>query len=509
MQDPERTEGPQRAGASNVLGRLLEATPLFVALAFYVILLSSGLRDAYELDPDEGNNVIKALLLDRGFALYQDIWSDQPPLHTNLLGLCFRVFGLHVEVGRALTAAFSACVVLVVYDLVRREIGGLEGHLAGLGSALQLAFGASYVRHSMSVMIGIPAIALAALSFWVLAVGQRRRRATWIASGVLFGLSLSMKLFTAPLAPVLAGLAARSARDRTSEGGPSRALSALGFWGAGLLIALILGLAPALSGEGLAQLVTAHWLAGQRMQGHTVWEFLRWDALLYLTALGGALWAIQQKSRVGIALAGWLLLGIGALAAHAPVWLHHAVLIEVPACALAAMALGGAVRALRASDTPWFTRRTIPAILISIFWLSALGIRARHVRRTYLYRDAPGEDLAELAVRRYAPDARLMVTSRQMIAFRMGMSVPPDLAVTSSKRFEAGLLSAEQIVSAIDSLSPAAVVLDERWSEPVVDQIRQAIDGRYRVVLDDPEHRRTLVYVRRVPEGAPHSGGAP
>ena len=37
-------------------------------------------RDVFEFNPDEGNNLVKALLLEQGHTFTRGIWSDQPPL---------------------------------------------------------------------------------------------------------------------------------------------------------------------------------------------------------------------------------------------------------------------------------------------------------------------------------------------------------------------------------------------------------------------------------------------
>jgi len=41
--------------------------------------------ERFKLDPDEGFNAIKGLLLVRGYPLYSEIWSDQPPFFTYLI----------------------------------------------------------------------------------------------------------------------------------------------------------------------------------------------------------------------------------------------------------------------------------------------------------------------------------------------------------------------------------------------------------------------------------------
>ncbi len=43
--------------------------------------------NSYWIYSDEGFNLMKALLVNRGYTLYSQIWSDQPRLFTHLLAL--------------------------------------------------------------------------------------------------------------------------------------------------------------------------------------------------------------------------------------------------------------------------------------------------------------------------------------------------------------------------------------------------------------------------------------
>ncbi len=65
--------------------------------------------DPRDWDYDEGINLMKVLLVDRGYALYTDIWSDQPPLLTAMLSWWFKPFGSQRGIGpRADPALLSA-----------------------------------------------------------------------------------------------------------------------------------------------------------------------------------------------------------------------------------------------------------------------------------------------------------------------------------------------------------------------------------------------------------------
>ena len=72
-------------------------------------LVYSRWLSTVQWDPDEGILLGWAQLMGRGFRMYTDIWSDQPPgLAVSLLA-GFRLFGESVESGR---------LVVLVYGLL-------------------------------------------------------------------------------------------------------------------------------------------------------------------------------------------------------------------------------------------------------------------------------------------------------------------------------------------------------------------------------------------------------
>ena len=69
-------------------------THVFFPLVFVLIVVSFyPAREKFEIGSDEGINLMKAMLVQRGYSLYGDIWSDQPPLFTHLLSAVMRTFG--------------------------------------------------------------------------------------------------------------------------------------------------------------------------------------------------------------------------------------------------------------------------------------------------------------------------------------------------------------------------------------------------------------------------------
>lgn len=493
-------------------GQLVDfGLPALVSLAFFAALaLNPHLRGAYELDPDEGNNLIKALLLDRGRELYSEIWSDQPPFYSYLLLYTFRVFGWGVEIGRLLTAALVAGLLYAGYDLVRRQFRGWAGHAAALVGCLLMAVNPVLVRHAMSVMIGLPSIAFAMLALWLAATLPARARRTALAgSGALFALSLATKLFTAFLLPVMAGLAVWNAGGLQSGNRRRAALRALAYWSLGFGVVGFLTMLPVLLGDGFGQLLSSH-LVGRKLMGEdgrSVSEFLWTQRRLYVSAALGFVAAVALRRPAFIALGLWCGLGIVLLSQHAPVWLHHSLLISVPASILAGFVVGVLVELARKYRGKRLLALAAASGLILSLELGELRRSARHINGVWFFPDSRSDRHVEQVIRAHVPHPKLMVTSRQIYAFRMGVEVPPWLAVTSSKRFKVGLLHPKEIIRIIRAGRPDIVVIDNRWTPWTGNKLQRSLRKRYRLVLEDSEHRDVRVYVRRGHRGRTSRAG--
>ena len=111
-------------------------------------------------DVDEGINMMKAMLLAEGYPLYDQIWSDQPPLLTYVLAVAFRAFGYDANVARLVVLVFSVVLLWAAWRFLR-VIGGVS--CAFIGSLLIILL-PHFVQLSVSAMVGLPAVALAMVS---------------------------------------------------------------------------------------------------------------------------------------------------------------------------------------------------------------------------------------------------------------------------------------------------------------------------------------------------------
>ena len=117
-------------------------------------------RASFELNEDEGINLIKASLVANDYALYDEIWSDQPPLLTYLLAGVYKLLGADVGTGRMLILLFTGMMIWSAYLLLET----LWGWRTAVISVILFILLPGLIELSVSVMIGLPAISLGMMS---------------------------------------------------------------------------------------------------------------------------------------------------------------------------------------------------------------------------------------------------------------------------------------------------------------------------------------------------------
>jgi hypothetical protein len=75
------------------------AWPIGLALIFLTIMgLFYPFRQQFEYSRDEGVNLMKAMMVAKGYHSVREVWSDQPPLFTYWLAGAFELAGFKVNV---------------------------------------------------------------------------------------------------------------------------------------------------------------------------------------------------------------------------------------------------------------------------------------------------------------------------------------------------------------------------------------------------------------------------
>src|ERR1044071_6990881 len=113
-------------------------TPICIALIltlFFGLHAIFPLRTAVQIGGDEGFELAKATLCLDGYKLYDQVWNDQPPLHTAIIG---SVMALEFKVQRSkfkarppsplgprLVSVFFGAVLIASLFSIARKLNGL------------------------------------------------------------------------------------------------------------------------------------------------------------------------------------------------------------------------------------------------------------------------------------------------------------------------------------------------------------------------------------------------
>jgi hypothetical protein len=468
-----------------------------------LVILFYPFRFAFELDADEGVNLMKSLLVNQGAKLYTDVWSDQPPLLTYLIAVVFKIGGVNLTVVRLLILLFSCALFWAAV----RYLGAFWGTPHAIAGGMVLILLPTYLRLSVSIMVGLPAIALGMFSFLAISYWHKDRRRLWLVlSGLALALSFMTKLFTGLLAPLfIAGLIAQEWRGFRKTGSWRRFLTPAVLWTCGFgITSLLIGLIS-IHPDGLSQLTVTHWTAQSTEFNDptTIAGYLSESLPAIFLAVIGSVYVIQQGRLTGLYLVAWAIVGFLLLSQYSPVWYHHQLLVTIPVAILAGIAVGEFLIAIRnrfhnlQAVSVRGALHVAVAILIPYFAASTISNSIRELDYRLPNLRPPPADSREIeavgmldVMRQYADSTNLILTDRPMFAIWLGKPVPPEVAALTGKRLLTGELSQAEIISAIVQYQPEQVAL-ARFELP---QVEAYLQQHYRLVYHLTDHR---LYVRR------------
>lgn len=484
--------------------------PIFwhaIPLIFIIFMvLFFPFRYRFEFNPDEGINAIKAMMNIKGYQLYSEVWSDQPPIFTMLLTLCFRTFGLSIPAGRGLELLFSAAILWLAIQYLRQFWGNIHA-VFGILTIMLLPY---YLVLSVSIMIGLPAIALALLSFYALSLWHKYGDVKWlIVSAIAFGLSIMTKAFTAILGPIfLSGILLSGWKDYRQHRDWLKACRPSAVWLAIFSVTIGSILLIVVKPANVFQLIQGHLLAGDSVLFRAyadnriviyISRFKYSIPMLLLAFLGGIA-ALRSKSWTAMYLVAWVAIGSISLFINVPFWHHQQLLVTVPAAILAGIAIGDGLSRLQKNLQ--LRERNVIGIAMGIFiWAIAVTFTFYRLPSTVQQFDirlpnlrAQPEEISEedeilALMEEYAPLTNWVYTDRPMFAFRTQLPVPPYLAVLSKKRIAAGVLTEDQILEILVEYEPEQV-FSGRLDLPV---IQEYLAARNYDRIDSSAHYRLNV----------------
>jgi 4-amino-4-deoxy-L-arabinose transferase-like glycosyltransferase len=470
---------------------------IYVSLFFGFILAIrfKPITQGFELDYDEGLNLIKVLLYSQGFSLYTQVWNDQPPIFTIILSLWFSIFGQSVIAARLLILIFSSLLVWCFFQIIYRELGKIPAVVA----SILLVTSWLFIRVSISVMIGIPALALAMLSLYLLALYKKHeQQSLLILSGVSLALSLQTKFFTVFLIPLIL-ISICDFRLRISK------LTKIGklpyhsiiYWLGTLAITYIIIFLLTKQFDGYNQLFQSHLNQPieERLVNFNNIQFLSYmitqDYDYIFLGFVGILAILWKKQRNGFFPLIWLGTTILIFLTHKPIWYHYYPLLAIPICWLAAYGVALLLELFTLGWDKnlkfWNIKLIFPSlILVTMMFLIIAtppvpkGMPKRNLEITQL-------------VMKYKDSTQWMFTDRPIYAFYAGLRVPPEMAVMSYKRFNSGSLSSQNLLTILQQYRPEQIVL-ARWTEriksdrKIMDYINKNYLKTYTSLKGDEEH---------------------
>lgn len=480
-------------------------TGLFIPILFLLFMfLQNPFAEAGDYDYDEGINLMKTALYEQHYTLYDDIWSDQPPLFTVLLSGWFAVVGESPTTARILIALFSALLLWSFYLTVHSTTTAF----AAISATLLLVLSQFYLRLSSAVMIGLPALAWAMTAIAFLVRG-RQRFGTLLLSGLLMALALETKLFVVVLFPAIGlhFLVANAANGTTLSVGQRmvRLLS----WLVVVTIAF-LGLSIYFNALKVDMLLKPHFAEQTRTQAlftmgsqEFITDFFKQQPVYLSVAAVGLIFAYRQRQRAAVLPLAWFLTVAGAFIFHRPLWYHHIMLLTIPMawlCAFSLHAWGNLFDHLVGTTTRQRLLRTALLSATAVALCAALlkypsPLAERLEEQAKLYRPLYIWELVHQLQADAKEEQGFVFTDRPFYAFQAGLPVTPPIAAISRKRMQSGILTQEDMLNALTKYKPEYVILqrfsDEDYSAAVMDEIHR----HYKLTIEIPPGR----YYRRLP----------
>ena len=466
------------------------------------------------MDFDEGIDLVKTQMFLRGYPLYSQIWDDQPPAFTYMLAGDFQLFGMNTNNGRLLVLLLACGLVWALTQFLEKVWGSWHA----LAGAVLLFLLPRFTDLSVSVMVGLPAIAFAMFSLWALLQWHRKHNYMWLMlSASVMALSVLTKIFTGFLAPVfmIGILLDEYNRSRQIKKWRQYMRPVL-TWGLVFTLLLVVPAVILIKPENFFQVFQDHLTASalEKYRNdpgyHLGTQILDARSILVLAFLG-LFYSLIRKNWLSFYLASWMCIAFILLARHVPVWSHQQLLITIPAAALAGVAVVEAFLSLRRYFLRSHPKNAPMLIFFALATMATLAFTAYARVPTTLsvfetdptFGTPPPKPTASevkfLAyIRQYAPQTHWFVTDVPIYAFDTNLPIPPNLVVSSSKRVETGDLSEEDIIAAIQEYRPEQVM----FGRNKFPQVRKYLQQDYYLV---EERGLSALYVLKnlyVPENS-------
>jgi Dolichyl-phosphate-mannose-protein mannosyltransferase len=467
------------SGAEAQSRHLIEAG-IISAFTFLAILIPV-LNVPTVLGGDEHFEFLKALGVNRGHALYTEIWSEQPPYFTFLLAGIMKIFGVYATPIRVLLGVLNSLGVFAIVALIGRR------SLPLTGLAFILIYFSSPVVHLLmcSAMQEVPMMSLSILGHYILCLGVKRENMyQCMCGGLLFAIAVQVK-YTAVIF-VFASLLGILVEHGL------KALPATGRIAFFAFIGFAVGTLPCLflyTVDWWQLLVGTHFWAEGLNEGVDIrsasfpWNFISQQKEIFILALFG-IWSIAWKCQIRQHAYPLALLCCEIIFAifYRPWWDFYYVGLILPVSWLAAIGFGEGVINL------WLlirgiVRREIPKTAVICSSIAIIGFGGSAIWKTPLrcisfvmqdvYLPIAGVDPWVRRLRSLRTVADTIYSDIPIAAFHAQMELPPQLVVLSAKRFWTKQITDEKIAAILQREPPELLLLFDMKRSEVMESFIQ------------------------------------
>jgi hypothetical protein len=475
---------------------------LLSTLAGLLVLVGTCARSiasAVEIGPDEHYEVMKALLWARGYSMYEQVWNDQPPVLTVLLGLAFKLFGPTIGVARAVASIFGIGLMLGCWFWASRQCGIIAGYL----SVAYLLVAPEVLKLSVSAMLELPAIAMALIAIFPLLRWKKNRNRYWLlVSGGIFAVAVQTKFTATLVAPALIAeilLASHGADRRKLMTDAFQNLMTWGTCASGAILACGM-----LLGSDYEQAWVSHFgpqvarqSDGAFNYGITPRLFLEHREALWAAGTGLLVMVFRRDARRLAFPFVWLLTVAIVHLWHHPWWDYYYLHFAVPLAWFAGY--GAAEMVCIARDSHLHPTLRPSSRALGALWLAwALGVLlvviggGRLILEVHEIQNQKWVEDSALVrkLREYGKRTNWIYTRSTIYAFHAGLLVPPEVAVLPAKRFWSGQITDQQILAVLNRYHPEQLLLSNSPhvsfnAKSLNDSWNELISKQYTLVFED------------------------
>ncbi|AFZ60787.1 hypothetical protein Anacy_5473 [Anabaena cylindrica PCC 7122] len=494
---------------------------IIIPLIFIIFtLIIMPIDQVFMFDSDEGIALIQANIYDQNIINNSpQIWSDQPPLFPIIISKSLDFFGDQISNARILILLFSTLLIWSFSHILRLSVGKLTAII----TIILLIISINFLRLSVSVMQCIPCLSLGMLSIYLLILYTKNVQIYWIIlSGIIFALSLQIKMIMIFLIPVmiiyfLTTSYKISLNNITNINIVNILKSPISIWLLSISTAFII-VSFITQSLNIEKILFFHISSNLKysFSKHNSFQDVIYIYLQNFDALLLSLLGLKyQNLKINLPLDNkiidnkpeqhiykiplfWLIIITFVFLNHKPIWYHYIILVSVPLTWLGAYGIRGILVKFSQNNhtnkifnlkqiqiskfavfTIFLTLLVIPIKLGVIQWENYNFVQKSQLKFANLER-----------IITYKNQSKWLFTDVGMYGFYSQINIPPELTVISMKRLNSGTINSEFLFKVLEKYQPEQILINRFFS--IFDLIKPYVDKNYQEIYVDESTKHYL-----------------